>query len=100
MRAAEYSEWRYRWRGDTLKAVWDEIFKTLGFEPHGSDWQADHIVPVVEGGGECDLSNMRTLCTQCHKRETAALRKRLAKPKPEKPSRPPCPDVAVELPFG
>jgi len=25
-------------------------------------WDADHIVPVAEGGGECDLANMRTLC--------------------------------------
>ena len=30
-------------------------------------WDADHIVPVVEGGGECDLANMRTLCLKCHK---------------------------------
>jgi 5-methylcytosine-specific restriction endonuclease McrA len=44
----------------------------------GHLWQADHIVPVVEGGGECDLSNMRTLCTTCHRAETTALRKRLA----------------------
>ena len=40
-------------------------------------WDADHIVPVVEGGGECDLSNLRTLCLACHRRETAALRLRL-----------------------
>ncbi len=40
-------------------------------------WDADHIVPVAEGGGECDLSNMRTLCLRCHREETAALRKRL-----------------------
>jgi hypothetical protein len=40
-------------------------------------WDADHIVPVVEGGGECDLSNMRTLCLLCHRIETAALRMRL-----------------------
>lgn len=44
----------------------------------GNLWQADHIVPVVEGGGECGIENYRTLCTECHKRETAALRKRLA----------------------
>lgn len=25
--------------------------------------QADHIVPVSGGGGECDLSNYQTLCT-------------------------------------
>lgn len=41
-------------------------------------WDADHIIPVAEGGGECDLSNMRTLCLKCHREATAALRKRLA----------------------
>lgn len=41
-------------------------------------WQADHIVPVIEGGGSCDLSNLRTLCTDCHKAETAKLAKRRA----------------------
>ncbi|SPF52835.1 HNH endonuclease [Candidatus Sulfopaludibacter sp. SbA4] len=39
-------------------------------------WDADHIVPVVEGGGECDISNMRTLCLKCHRAATAALRQR------------------------
>jgi 5-methylcytosine-specific restriction protein A len=42
-------------------------------------WEADHIVPVVEGGGACGLENFRTLCLPCHKAETKALRKRLAK---------------------
>ena len=40
-------------------------------------WDADHIVPVVEGGGECDLSNIRTLCLKCHRAATANLRERL-----------------------
>lgn len=40
-------------------------------------WDADHIVPVAEGGGQCDLSNMRTLCLRCHAEATAALRARL-----------------------
>lgn len=40
-------------------------------------WDADHIVPVAEGGGECDLSNIRTLCLKCHRLATAELRKRL-----------------------
>jgi 5-methylcytosine-specific restriction endonuclease McrA len=39
-------------------------------------WDADHIVPVVEGGGECGLANMRTLCLKCHRQATAELRKR------------------------
>ena len=42
-----------------------------------SFWDADHIVPVSEGGGQCDLSNMRTLCLRCHGQATAALRERL-----------------------
>ena len=40
-------------------------------------WDADHIVPVVEGGGECDLQNIRTLCLKCHRTVTAELRARL-----------------------
>ena len=39
-------------------------------------WDADHIVPVVEGGGECDLENIRTLCLKCHHAATSALRRR------------------------
>jgi hypothetical protein len=30
-------------------------------------WDADHILPVLEGGGECDLGNIRTLCLKCHR---------------------------------
>lgn len=40
-------------------------------------WDADHILPVAEGGGECDLSNIRTLCLRCHNQVTAELRSRL-----------------------
>ena len=40
-------------------------------------WQADHVVPVAEGGGACGLENLRTLCVWCHSRETGALRRRL-----------------------
>ena len=43
----------------------------------GDFWQPDHIIPVAEGGGECDLSNFRTLCTPCHLKETKELHKRL-----------------------
>lgn len=42
-----------------------------------SFWDADHIVPVAEGGGECDLSNLRTLCLWCHRDHTERLRARL-----------------------
>ena len=47
-------------------------------------WDADHIVPVADGGGECDLANMRTLCLKCHRQATAEWRKRRASlPVPE-----------------
>ena len=42
-------------------------------------WDADHILPVVEGGGECDLDNLRTLCLICHRAQTAELRLRRLK---------------------
>ena len=43
----------------------------------GHFWQADHVLPVAEGGGDCSLHNIRTLCTPCHQKETAKLRRRL-----------------------
>jgi len=39
-------------------------------------WDADHILPVSEGGGECDLDNIRTLCLHCHRVATGELRER------------------------
>jgi 5-methylcytosine-specific restriction protein A len=44
-------------------------------------WDADHILPVCEGGGECDLDNIRTLCLNCHRQATAALRARRSGPR-------------------
>lgn len=40
-------------------------------------WDADHVLPVTEGGGECDLENIRTLCLRCHRKATQDLRARL-----------------------
>lgn len=50
----------------------------LAPKQRSSLWDADHILPVAEGGGECDLSNLRTLCLRCHRVVTEALRKRIA----------------------
>ena len=44
-----------------------------------SIWDADHILPVCEGGGECDVANLRTLCLRCHRSATAVLRSRRVK---------------------
>jgi 5-methylcytosine-specific restriction enzyme A len=56
-------------------------------------WEADHIVPVIEGGGECDLDNLRTLCTPCHKRVTKEMHARLASAR--KPPQPPSPQLEL-----
>jgi 5-methylcytosine-specific restriction endonuclease McrA len=48
-----------------------------GRRRRASLWDADHIVPVIEGGGECDLENLRTLCLRCHREATATLRVRI-----------------------
>jgi 5-methylcytosine-specific restriction protein A len=37
-------------------------------------WEADHIVPVADGGGECGLENYRLLCRSCHVSVTSRWR--------------------------
>ena len=39
----------------------------------GGLWDADHIIPVKDGGGSCGLENIRTLCIKCHKVVTKEL---------------------------
>ena len=62
------------------RATRSEFLKRHGI-PWGREcsdwWDADHIIPVIEGGGECDLSNLRTLCIPCHRKETRRLHQRL-----------------------
>lgn len=51
----------------------------MGFtDPSRRWWEADHIVPVIEGGGGVGPEGYRTLCLPCHRRETAKLAQRLA----------------------
>ncbi len=38
-------------------------------------WEVDHITPVSEGGRDCGMDNLRTLCVWCHKQVTAAWRR-------------------------
>ncbi|XP_052270914.1 DNA annealing helicase and endonuclease ZRANB3-like isoform X3 [Dreissena polymorpha] len=37
----------------------------------GLFWHVDHIIPVWEGGGQCNIDNLRTLCVRCHNNVTA-----------------------------
>jgi len=69
---------RYDWQSIELGHLRIRA-KAIGFDPHRHTWEADHIVPVVEGGGGCGLDGLRTLCLACHRRETAALAGRRAK---------------------
>ncbi len=48
-----------------------------GFHLARALWDADHVVPLVEGGANT-LENTRTLCIMCHRDETRALAKRRA----------------------
>jgi 5-methylcytosine-specific restriction protein A len=57
----------------------DEFLKKYGIskkrklwvKKHGGGlWDADHIIPVKDGGGMCGLDNIRTLCIMCHKNVT------------------------------
>jgi 5-methylcytosine-specific restriction endonuclease McrA len=48
----------------------------VGFRLTRSLWEADHVVPLAEGGPNT-LANIRTACLTCHRRETAKLRRRL-----------------------
>jgi 5-methylcytosine-specific restriction endonuclease McrA len=38
-------------------------------------WEADHILPVADGGGECGLENYRLLCRGCHAAVTRQWRR-------------------------
>jgi 5-methylcytosine-specific restriction endonuclease McrA len=69
-------------------AISDAVFRYHGWLKNL--WDCDHIKPVIEGGGECGLENLRTLCVPCHKQVTRELRARLAKARRKQ----------LELPMG
>ena len=42
------------------------------------NWDADHILAVVDGGGQASLDGLQSLCRPCHRIKTAALARRRA----------------------
>ena len=58
---------------ETAHATRMDLMKREGW-PVGrraSWWEADHIIPVCEGGGQCGVDGYQTLCYSCHKKKTA-----------------------------
>lgn len=50
----------------------------LNKERGASLWDADHVIPVILGGGGCGLEGMRTLCVPCHDYITHDQRRMIA----------------------
>jgi 5-methylcytosine-specific restriction endonuclease McrA len=60
------------------------FLRELGFDQHRKSlWDADHVLEVVNGGGECGLENYMTLCQPCHKAKTKKLAQDRAKARRE-----------------
>lgn len=60
-----------QWRAAVLRNA-DGRCQINGPTCTGRADQADHIVPVAEGGAEHDVSNGQGACTACHDVKTAA----------------------------
>lgn len=50
----------------------------IEYEAAVPQWEMDHVIPVIEGGGECGLEGLRSLCIPCHRIETTKLAARRA----------------------
>lgn len=70
-----------RWKS-SFPVIAERILRELRINERTKTlWDADHIVPVSEGGGACGLSNIATLCRWCHKNKSGDdSRRRAGKP--------------------
>ena len=50
-------------------------YQALGFPAKRTWWDADHILEVDRGGGECALDNYQILCYLCHLKKTKEFMK-------------------------
>lgn len=59
-------------RREGQSKVYGDLRKALKIQTRLTLWDADHVRAVVDGGGECGLENMQTLCIWCHREKTAS----------------------------
>jgi hypothetical protein len=71
MRNQQFLQCMLKIAGRVFLLQLNEMIKNPG---EGHFWQVDHIKPVYEGGGQCSLDNLQTLCTICHKQVSEAHR--------------------------
>jgi len=83
----ELSEWRDVYR------FYEIHLNSLGFHSgrgrlfRAPLWEADHVLPVAEGGGLCPPSGYQTVCLPCHAAKTRAQNKRKLRQKREPKAR-------------
>ena len=56
-----------------------ELRESLGYKGQNDFWECNHKLALAEGGNLVDPDNLEILCLKCHRKHTAALRRRLAK---------------------
>ena len=54
------------------------VLREHGYDPHLCLWQADHVVPLAEGGKDVP-ENLQRLCQPCHKAKTTNQARRRAR---------------------
>ena len=64
--------WEMVQRGDRICVDCGEPCRDCGEPRGGKEWEADHVLPVWEGGGGCGLDGFEMRCVECHRAKTSA----------------------------
>lgn len=77
-----YSKYAHSWDSHKYTADWPseyELRDSMGLKGNNDLWECNHKLALAEGGNLVDPENLEILCLKCHKKHTAALKRRLAK---------------------
>jgi 5-methylcytosine-specific restriction endonuclease McrA len=74
-----------RWRA--FRLWWLRHNPLCVFCPRGAT-EVDHITPLIQGGGEFDPENVRSVCDGCHDRLTGNLKATGRNEMPHEPTQP------------